>query len=68
MTDFLQDHLGGSSTEKKDVQVVLTYAQSLDGCIAGRDRTQMALSGAESMAMTHRWVADCGFRTRQPRS
>ena len=33
--------------------VTLTYAQSLDGCIAGVGRKQLLLSGQESMVMTH---------------
>ena len=34
--------------------VILTYAQSLDGSIAARDRRQVRLSGAASMTLTHR--------------
>lgn len=34
--------------------VILTYAQSLDGSIAARDRRQVRLSGAASIALTHR--------------
>lgn len=34
--------------------VTLTYAQSLDGKIAGVGGAQIRLSGAESMAFTHR--------------
>ncbi|KAI9598236.1 dihydrofolate reductase-like domain-containing protein [Syncephalis fuscata] len=34
--------------------ITLTYAQSLDGKIAGQDRQQLVLSGAASMIMTHR--------------
>lgn len=33
--------------------VTLTYAQSLDGCIAGLGGKQLILSGKESMVMTH---------------
>ena len=33
--------------------VTLTYAQSLDGCIAGVGGKQLILSGRESMLMTH---------------
>lgn len=34
--------------------VTLTYAQSLDGKIAGKDKKQILLSGPESMRLTHR--------------
>ncbi len=34
--------------------VILTYAQSLDGSIAARNRRQVRLSGAASMTLTHR--------------
>lgn len=34
--------------------IILTYAQSLDGSIAARDRRQVRLSGAASMTLTHR--------------
>ena len=40
----------------KNVQIILTYAQSIDGCIAGRDKQQLLLSGEQSMEMTHAWV------------
>ena len=33
--------------------VTLSYAQSLDGCIAGRPGQRLMLSGPESMRMTH---------------
>jgi 2,5-diamino-6-(ribosylamino)-4(3H)-pyrimidinone 5'-phosphate reductase len=33
--------------------VTLTYAQSLDGCIAGEGGSQISLSGMPSMVMTH---------------
>lgn len=36
--------------------VTLTYAQSLDGKIAGPGGAQIRLSGAESMVLTHRCV------------
>jgi 2,5-diamino-6-(ribosylamino)-4(3H)-pyrimidinone 5'-phosphate reductase len=36
--------------------VTLTFAQSLDGKIAGKDGKQLILSGRESMIMTH-WCA-----------
>lgn len=34
-------------------KVTLTYAQSLNGCIAARPGERLALSGPESMRMTH---------------
>lgn len=34
--------------------VTVTYAQSLDGSIAGRNREQLRLSGDEAMRLTHR--------------
>ena len=37
--------------------VTLTYAQSLDGKIAGKGGKQLILSGKESMIMTHWYVA-----------
>lgn len=36
--------------------VTLTFAQSLDAKIAGRDGKQLILSGKESMIMTHWFV------------
>ena len=33
--------------------ITLTFAQTIDGCIAGKNGKQLTLSGAESMAMTH---------------
>jgi len=36
--------------------VTLTYAQSLDGKIAGKGGVQLPLSGNESWIMTHWWV------------
>jgi hypothetical protein len=36
-------------------RVTLTFAQSVDGKIAGRDGKQLILSGKESMVMTH-WM------------
>ncbi|KIJ54316.1 hypothetical protein M422DRAFT_64394 [Sphaerobolus stellatus SS14] len=47
-----------SPSEAKDASrpwVTLTYAQSLDGCIAGVGGQQLILSGKESMVMTH-WM------------
>jgi 2,5-diamino-6-(ribosylamino)-4(3H)-pyrimidinone 5'-phosphate reductase len=36
-----------------DVHITLTFAQSLDGKIAGVGGKQLILSGKESMIMTH---------------
>lgn len=41
--------------------ITLTYAQSLDGCIAGVGGKQILLSGKESMVMTHWWDIYTGF-------
>ncbi|GAA5974053.1 hypothetical protein JCM11641_008236 [Rhodosporidiobolus odoratus] len=43
-----------SSTPRTKPFVTLTYAQSLDGKIAGKGGKQIRLSGAESMNLTHR--------------
>jgi 3,4-dihydroxy 2-butanone 4-phosphate synthase/GTP cyclohydrolase II len=39
--------------------VVLSYAQSVDGCIAGRNRERIRLSGPESMRLTYGIRALC---------
>lgn len=39
--------------------VVLSYAQSIDGSIAGRNRERIRLSGPESMRLTHSIRAVC---------
>lgn len=39
--------------------VLLSYAQSLDGSIAARDRKPVRLSGEDSLALTHRLRALC---------
>lgn len=44
--------------------VTLTYAQSLDGRIAGKGGKQLVLSGDESMIMTHWLVALCSLSSR----
>lgn len=38
--------------------ITLTYAQSIDGCIAGIAGKQILLSGKESMIMTHWYDSD----------
>ncbi|KAJ9099259.1 hypothetical protein QFC21_004140 [Naganishia friedmannii] len=43
-------------TDHPEPWITLTYAQSLDARIAGRDKRQIRLSGEESMAMTHWYV------------
>ena len=40
--------------------VTLTFAQSLDAKIAGKDGKQLALSGKESLIMTHWFVFELG--------
>lgn len=52
-TTFLKPDLSSTSTASKPF-VTLTYAQSLDAKIAGKNGQQLILSGKESMAMTHR--------------
>ena len=46
-------------TDRSRPYITLTYAQSLDGCIAGKGGQQILLSGKESMLMTH-WYAVMG--------
>lgn len=51
---FLRDNLCFvSSTSAHRPHVTLTFAQSQDGKIAGPGKVQLALSGSESMLMTH---------------
>jgi hypothetical protein len=45
--------------------VTLTFAQSLDAKIAGKDGKQLILSGRESMIMTHWLVISCFFPDHQ---
>jgi hypothetical protein len=40
-------------TDNETIWTTLTFAQSLDGKIAGHGRKQLILSGKESMLMTH---------------
>jgi len=55
--EFLSSVLPGNNhVEDEKFQrplVTLTFAQSLDGKIAGRGGKQLILSGRESMLMTH---------------
>ncbi|KAJ1977047.1 2,5-diamino-6-(ribosylamino)-4(3H)-pyrimidinone 5'-phosphate reductase, partial [Dimargaris verticillata] len=46
--------LSSQSTDPALPQITLTFAQTLDGKIAGRQGKPMLLSGPQSMAMTHR--------------
>ena len=53
-----RERLGRSLAEKRRKHagrpfVTVTYAQSVDGSIAGRNREQLRLSGDESMCLTH---------------
>jgi 2,5-diamino-6-(ribosylamino)-4(3H)-pyrimidinone 5'-phosphate reductase len=63
MKEFLSSVLpvpGNSDLENDSFQrplVTLTFAQSLDGKIAGTGGKQLILSGQESMLMTH-WYID----------
>ncbi|PWY97886.1 bacterial bifunctional deaminase-reductase [Testicularia cyperi] len=50
---FLQQQLRFSATNELRPHVTLTFAQSSDGKIAGSGKKQLALSGKESMVMTH---------------
>lgn len=48
------NHVSGSTSPPQNRPfVTLTYAQSLDGKIAGKGGKQLILSGNESMIMTH---------------
>ncbi|SPO31618.1 related to RIB7 - HTP reductase [Ustilago trichophora] len=52
---FLSDHLDFTSAASQErTHVTLTFAQSQDGKIAGAGKEQLALSGSESMIMTHK--------------
>jgi 3,4-dihydroxy 2-butanone 4-phosphate synthase/GTP cyclohydrolase II len=44
---------GGDRTPAGRPFVTVTYAQSVDGSIAGKNREQLRLSGDESMCLTH---------------
>ncbi|GAC94217.1 hypothetical protein PHSY_001788 [Pseudozyma hubeiensis SY62] len=49
---FLHENLRFSTSDRQP-HVTLTFAQSQDGKIAGPGKAQMALSGPESMLLTH---------------
>ena len=54
---FLDEALSfDSGNAKTRPHVTLTFAQSVDGKIAGIGGKQLILSGKESMLMTHRCV------------
>ena len=52
--EHLTDRAGEVAREFGRPLVTLSYAQSLDGSIAARPGTPLALSGPEAMALTHR--------------
>jgi 2,5-diamino-6-(ribosylamino)-4(3H)-pyrimidinone 5'-phosphate reductase len=60
---FLTSVLGSNGPTLKSDEaswrpyVTLTFAQSIDAKIAGRDGQQLILSGRESMIMTH-WCVE----------
>ncbi|GAA5866663.1 hypothetical protein JCM3774_001950 [Rhodotorula dairenensis] len=43
-----------ASTPRRKPFVTLTWAQSIDGKISGKDKAQVAISGTESLRFTHR--------------
>lgn len=51
-SSFLEENLGFATPDRRP-HVTLTFAQSSDGKIAGPGKTQLALSGPESMRLTH---------------
>lgn len=55
---FLESVLNKENAAKSEKRpsVTLTFAQSIDAKIAGKDGQQLILSGKESMVMTH-WYA-----------
>ncbi|KAH8120071.1 bacterial bifunctional deaminase-reductase [Phellopilus nigrolimitatus] len=54
IVSFLDQVLPRNSEDHAPVHITLTFAQSLDAKIAGRDGKQLILSCKESMVMTHR--------------
>jgi hypothetical protein len=62
---FLTETLSYSVAESPGrIQVTLTFAQSLDGKIAGVGGKQLILSGKESMLMTHWYASLIAIRSR----
>lgn len=51
--EVLPRRVWDKSYVSSDVHITLTFAQSLDGKIAGVGGKPLALSGKESMTMTH---------------
>jgi hypothetical protein len=54
MDDFLDRH--APKPHEKRPWITLTFAQSSDGKIAGKQRSSLRLSGEASMTMTHGYV------------
>jgi riboflavin-specific deaminase-like protein len=55
--DFIGPFLQGAAKHRHHTGcpfVTLSYAQSLDGCISGRPGESLALSGRESLKLTHK--------------
>ncbi len=44
---------GGRKDDRRPERITLTWAQSLDAKIAGPNGAQVAISGKESLIMTH---------------
>lgn len=57
LNTFLSDSLD-IPPDPQSLFVTLTYAQSVDAKIAGKEGKQILLSCKESMLMTH-WYVDC---------
>lgn len=57
LTEALDLQVYAPGDENSKVQVTLTFAQSVDGKIAGQRGQQVALSCEESMKMTHRYAS-----------
>lgn len=54
-----RDETPGTREQEKRARVTLTYAQSLDARIAGAGGKALAISGPDSMLMTHWLVRGC---------
>lgn len=64
---FLQPLIGRKQPYSHRPWVTLTYAQSLDGMLAGPKGQQIQLSGQESKAMTHRCARSSLMRRQRSR-
>lgn len=53
---FLQNVFDALRRESPGPRITLTFAQSIDGKIAGVGGEQVAISGKESLVMTHMYV------------